>query len=168
MNQLIHVAQAGLPELPCIQQLAETTWKACYPGVISEGQIRYMLDRGYSLEALQKEITQDRVQFVLAQADGEPAGFGSHGPTDTEGEAKLHKLYVHPDQQRRGIGARIVDYISKQLRTEGHHTLTLAVNKRNTQAIEAYHKYGFTHRASVVVDIGNGYVMDDYILALEL
>ena len=168
MNGAIQVVEAGLAELPCIQQLAETTWKACYPGVISDGQIRYMLDRGYRLEVLQKELEEEDVRFVLAREEDEPAGFGAHGPTAADREAKLHKLYVHPRHQRKGVGARIVEHITQQLSNEGFRTLVLAVNKRNTRAIEAYRKYGFVHRESVVVDIGSGYVMDDYILELAL
>ena len=39
-----------------------------------------------------------------------------------------------------------------------------SVNKRNQQALGAYRRYGFVIREEVVVDIGGGFVMDDYIM----
>jgi len=36
------------------------------------------------------------------------------------------------------------------------------------QAIRAYERYGLAIREAVVVDIGNGFVMDDYVMALNL
>ena len=40
----------------------------------------------------------------------------------------------------------------------------LSVNKRNAKAIAAYQKNGFGITESVVTDIGNGFVMDDFIM----
>ncbi|MGD9842546.1 MAG: GNAT family N-acetyltransferase, partial [Steroidobacteraceae bacterium] len=42
-------------------------------------------------------------------------------------------------------------------------TLWLTVNKRNS-ALTAYLRVGFVIVADVIIDIGNGYVMDDYQL----
>ena len=47
-------------------------------------------------------------------------------------------------------------------------TLIPAVNKQNAHAIAAYEKYGFAKREAVRVDIGNGFVMDDFIMARSL
>jgi len=47
-------------------------------------------------------------------------------------------------------------------------TLILAVNKGNSNAIAAYRKQGFSIRDSVSVDIGGGFVMDDFIMARSL
>jgi ribosomal protein S18 acetylase RimI-like enzyme len=46
--------------------------------------------------------------------------------------------------------------------------LYLTVNKNNTKAINAYYRAGFYLENEVVNDIGNGYVMDDYVLAFKL
>jgi hypothetical protein len=44
----------------------------------------------------------------------------------------------------------------------------LTVNKRNAKAMAAYQRNGFTLTESVVVDIGGGFVMDDYVMTKEL
>ncbi len=43
-------------------------------------------------------------------------------------------------------------------------SLMLQVNKRNTVSISIYRKVGFQVRAEAIFDIGNGYIMDDYVM----
>lgn len=38
------------------------------------------------------------------------------------------------------------------------------MNKGNHRAIACYRRHGFVQEASVVNDIGGGYVMDDYVM----
>ena len=53
-------------------------------------------------------------------------------------------------------------------RSQGLHSVYLTVNKYNTGSIEVYRHLGFEIADSAVTDIGNGYVMDDYIMQREL
>ena len=46
----------------------------------------------------------------------------------------------------------------------GYAKIRLTVNKNNKHTIDAYLKYRFTIIAQDVTDIGNGFVMDDYIM----
>lgn len=46
--------------------------------------------------------------------------------------------------------------------------LILAVNKNNEAAITAYRRFGFVLRAESKVDIGAGFVVDDFIMARSL
>jgi ribosomal protein S18 acetylase RimI-like enzyme len=62
----------------------------------------------------------------------------------------------------------LIARVAAAARAEGARTLILNVNKQNTQAIRAYEKHGFATRSAVVVDIGNGYAMDDYVMARPL
>ena len=42
--------------------------------------------------------------------------------------------------------------------------IQLQVNKHNHKAIHAYHRNGFVNRKSIVVEIGDGYFMDDFLM----
>ncbi len=95
-------------------------------------------------------------------------GFSSYGPGRAPGIAKLHKLYVHPDQHRRGHGGRLLDHAEETLAAEGYVALELAVNKASRTARAAYERRGFAVREEVVVDIGNGFVMDDFLMEKRL
>ena len=50
----------------------------------------------------------------------------------------------------------------------GLHRIWLTCNKHNDHSLEVYRHWGFQTIAEDVTDIGNGYVMDDYILEYRL
>lgn len=49
----------------------------------------------------------------------------------------------------------------------GKDDFYLTVNKQNERAVSAYTALGFKKIDEAVSDIGNGYVMDDYIMSVE-
>ncbi len=162
----IRIERAREEHVPEIAALAKLFWRACYPGIIAHEQIEYMLTRMYALDVLRQEIASGIV-FERAHADGALRGFSSFGGSG-EREVKLHKLYVHPEWQRRGIGTALLKSCERAAREGSAQTLILNVNKRNEPAINAYSRYGFTIRDSVTTDIGDGFVMDDYVMAKAL
>jgi ribosomal protein S18 acetylase RimI-like enzyme len=159
----LSIQPATAEDLPAVAALAEVVWHAHSPGIISVAQIDYMLARMYDLAVLRRELAEG-IAYDLGLAEGKPVGFAAYGPA-AGAEMKLHKLYVHPQWQRRGLGGRLLAHVEAQARGRGFRTLILGVNKGNHQAIAAYRKNGFAVRASVVSDIGGGFVMDDYIMA---
>jgi ribosomal protein S18 acetylase RimI-like enzyme len=62
----------------------------------------------------------------------------------------------------------MLGHVIERARVLGIGKIALAVNKRNSNAIAAYEKWGFHIERSVVKDIGNGFVMDDFIMAKEV
>jgi ribosomal protein S18 acetylase RimI-like enzyme len=161
------IALAATEHLSEISALAALIWRAHYPGIISREQIEYMLARMYDVEVMRREL-ESGIAYDRLLVDGTLRGFSSYGPTARAGELKLHKLYVHPDYQRRGLGASMLKHVVVFARGRGFSTLLLAVNKKNPQAIAAYRKHGFTLRESIVADIGGGFMMDDYVMAMHL
>jgi len=61
----------------------------------------------------------------------------------------------------------LLQHVERKVRAGGGRRLMLSVNKRNAKAIAAYRRNGFVIADSVVTDIGNGFVMDDYIMAKD-
>lgn len=155
---------ATVADIPSIAGLAGAVWRAHYPGIISDAQIEYMLARGYSTEALTMFIEGRRSGIDLAFVDGALAGFAAWLVTDEGRELKLDKLYVDSACQRSGIGGSLIAAALEHAREAGAGAVILNVNKKNTGALAAYRKHGFAVRDSVVVDIGNGFVMDDYVM----
>lgn len=155
---MVKILPAGPEHAAEIAALAAEVWRAHYPGIISEEQIDYMLAKMYDLDLLRTEMGSGIV-YLRALDDHRFVGFAAYGPTGTE--TKLHKLYVHPEHQRRGVGRALMEKVE---RASIGRTVVLTVNKRNQKAIAAYQKQGFTVRESVVIDIGRGFVMDDYVM----
>jgi ribosomal protein S18 acetylase RimI-like enzyme len=150
-------------DIDAVATLARVVWQEAYPAIITQAQIDYMLDQRYGLEVLRAELADPAIAWDVLEEDGEIIGFVSC-LASVPGEIKLDKLYVHPDRQRRGNGETLVRHCMAQARKQGCRALILAVNKRNARAIAAYRKYGFEVRESIVKDIGNGFVMDDFVM----
>jgi len=187
------IVAASETDLPVISRLAGVIWRACYPGIIATAQIDYMLARMYALDATREEIHSHGIHYKLLFVGGKPAGFASYGPTGQATDAdnksasmvgtprcpesfrgtaqravptvKLHKLYLLPELQGRGLGSRLLRHCEQEVRAAGARLLILSVNKRNAKASAVYQRNGFVIAESVVTDIGGGFVMDDYIMA---
>ncbi|MBL9170874.1 MAG: GNAT family N-acetyltransferase [Verrucomicrobiales bacterium] len=162
------VVPTRVEDLSELARLASLIWHAHYPGIISTDQIEYMLGEMYSHDRLRRELLMEGVVYLHIGSPGAMVGFAAVGPTPDPSEFKLHKLYVHPDHQRKRYGKALLQAAAVRAREAGGKRLALCVNKRNTTALQAYRAYGFRQRAEVCVDIGGGFVMDDYVLEYEL
>jgi len=162
------IVAATESDLPAISALAGVIWRACYPGIIPEAQIDYMLARMYSLETLRAEIRTGGIRYNRLMAGNLFGGFSACGPEGGEGVFKLHKLYLLPALHGRGLGSLLIRRCEEQVRERGGRRLVLHVNKRNRNAIAAYERNGFARAAEIVTDIGGGFVMDDYLMAKDL
>lgn len=154
-------------DIGAVAALARVVWQQTYPGIISQEQIDFMLEQRYDPSRMHQELAIPGIWWDMATLDGELAGFSSCLIT-AAGEMKIDKIYVDSRRQRIGVGARLIDQVSGRALENGCSTLILAVNKGNEQAIAAYRKHGFAVREAVCVDIGNGFVMDDFIMAKSL
>ena len=151
-----------------IFELADAIWRKHYPGIISPEQIEYMLAQRYRPALIEAQLASAGIWWNKLTLDEEIIGFSCCLLTNTVGELKLDKLYIHTHHQRKGYGAMLIEEAMKTAR-ENHCTrLVLAVNKNNHAAIAAYRRYGFKISGAVVTDIGNGFVMDDIIMAHTL
>jgi GNAT superfamily N-acetyltransferase len=161
------IVRATEADLPAISELAGIIWRACYPGIISNAQIDYMLARMYALDVLRDEIRSQGICYNCLLMDDKLVGFASYGPAAEPRVMKLHKLYLLPELHSRGLGSRLLQHVEREVRAGGGRRLILSVNKRNAKAIAAYQRNGFVVADSVVTDIGCGFVMDDYIMAKD-
>lgn len=167
-SELVEILPATEEHLPALAELAGVIWRQHYPGIISQAQIEYMLEKMYSLDTLRKEIRARGIQFTRLLVGRRFVGFASFGPTADSGVMKLHKCYLLPEMHGRGYGSQLLQYCERIVRQLGARRLILAVNKHNTRAVAAYQRNGFVLAKSVVTDFGSGFVMDDYIMVKDL
>jgi ribosomal protein S18 acetylase RimI-like enzyme len=76
---------------------------------------------------------------------------------------KIHKIYMLPEMQGKGFGKFMIDEIVRIAKSNNQKGVFLNVNKYNKAKI-FYQKLGFVISKEEVIDIGNGYVMDDYVM----
>lgn len=164
------IQQCGIESIPVIHQLAHAIWPSAYGKIITEDQISYMLHWMYHPDSLKEQMVVKGHQFLLAYNNNQPVGFSSYSPKEgqsAKGIYRLHKLYVLTSEQGKGTGKALLDFIVKDIRPKGATALELNVNKHNP-SVGFYLKNGFVITEEMVLDIGNGYVMDDYIMTLAI
>jgi diamine N-acetyltransferase len=162
---MFRIRYATTADIDLIRELTHQVWPQTYAAIISQAQIDYMLEMMYSPASLHKQMAEG-AQFIIIYEKEIPVGFASYQQVKPA-MYKLHKLYVLPSQQGKGTGRYIIDYICHQIREAGGFTLHLQVNRRN-KARDFYEKNGFTVIEEFDFEIGNGYVMDDYVMEKKL
>lgn len=165
MENDVLIRFADTEDINTIGFLAQQIWPVAYGEIISREQMDYMLNMFYSPASLTQQIKTDKHQFVIAELDENPVGFASYSTADGL-IYRLHKLYILPGIQGKGLGKALIDFIKAAI-APGATALQLGVNKNN-KAIKFYEKQGFVIIKDVVTDIGHGFVMDDYIMEQKL
>jgi len=161
------ILPATKKDLPLIQRLARRIWSDHYPGIITQEQIDYMLTKDYALKKLEADIDSG-VMYLLLHVNDQAEGFAAWGPTDHSGEAKLHKIYLSVNLHGKGFGSQLLAVVEKGCISASCHRLILQVNKQNHKAIKSYNRNGFIVEREIVVDIGHGFVMDDFLMTKNL
>lgn len=154
-------------ELKEVAELADKIWHECFTNIISLGQIDYMVDKFQSYKAMTKQIIDQDYSYFAVREEDELCGYIGAKP-EKDDRFFLSKLYLRSDKRGRGIASEMLKKVFEEARNCGKKRVYLTVNKHNDHAIEVYKKTGFVIVDKVVTDIGNGYVMDDYIFEYVL
>jgi ribosomal protein S18 acetylase RimI-like enzyme len=152
-------------QLQIVADLAKRIWPVAYATILSNEQLHYMLDRFYNLEALQKQLENGQVFYLAQNENQEFVGFVSYEINCEPNKTKIHKIYVLPETQGTGIGKQLFELVKTKAQENQQTAIFLNVNKYNN-AQNFYQKLGFTITKEEVIDIGNGYVMDDYVMEI--
>lgn len=165
---MITISEARTEDVKTIQQITHKTWPITYGEILSKTQLDYMLDLFYSDEALINQFEKKEQLFYLISEDETTLGFiGIEHNYKDQAVTRIHKIYLLPETQGKGIGKKVIEEI-KKMALENHSTaLSLNVNRFNT-ALSFYKKIGFEVVDEVNIDIGNGYLMEDYVMEKKL
>jgi len=163
MTHTISFKTATEKDISLIHDLGEKIWRMHYPSIISLEQIAYMLDMMYSTESLKKQM-QNRNLFTIIYEEEKAVGYFSVSENSVN-NFFLHKFYMDPTKQRKGIGSKAFNYLIESV-CPNFETITLQVNRRNINAVNFYFKHGFVIDRVEDVAIGAGFSMDDFFMIL--
>lgn len=163
--QAISIIKAQEADLTAIANLADIIWREHYTPIIGPEQVEYMLGKFQSADAMAQQISEG-VDYYTLWLDDLLVGYLSFY---TKGEVLfLSKIYVLSQLRGQGIGQQAMGFIKEQALSHGLERIQLTVNKYNTGSITAYERMGFKKVDEVVMDIGGGFVMDDYVMEFFL
>ena len=159
------IRKAILSDIPVIKEIAEKAWRPTYDHILTEQQTLYMLDLMYNSLTLENQMNGN-IAFFMVDLGQETVGYFAVEIFNKQ-FVKLHKLYLDPTKKQQGLGKKIIQYIQDWALTNQRNRIILNVNKNNS-AVLFYQKMGFTIIEEMILDIGEGYVMDDYVMQLYL
>jgi ribosomal protein S18 acetylase RimI-like enzyme len=166
---MISIQKATLKNIPEIQSIAQTTWPIAFKDILSAKQLEYMMELMYNTDTLHSQIAGDKIIFWLAKLNDSISGFMAFEPNiKLKDGIKIHKLYINPAAQGQGIGQILIKKLEEYGRLNAFKLLTLNVNKYNHSAIRFYSKQGFKKMEDVIIPIGKGYIMDDFVFTKSI
>jgi GNAT superfamily N-acetyltransferase len=135
----IRFETAAAKELPQLVELL---------GQLFEQEAEFTPDAGKQEAALKMIFANAALGKIYAAKDGAKvvamASLLYTVSTAEGGKAALFEdLVVRPDYRKQGIGARLLEYVIEQARTDGVLRLTLLTDMQNEQAQVLYRRLGF-------------------------
>jgi ribosomal protein S18 acetylase RimI-like enzyme len=161
---MIKVEKFNEGNFETIRAIAKEVWPIAYGAILSSAQLDYMMDMMYSVPSLQSQVNEMQHHFIIAKENDEALGFASFEFNYAGTNAvKIHKIYIYTRHQGRGIGKQLLDYIATEAKKIQQNKLSLNVNRNNT-ALNFYQRLGFILVKEEDIAIGNGYLMEDYVM----
>lgn len=148
-----------------VSAVADDIWHEHFTPIIGEEQVDYMLEKFLSPDALTEQLDSG-YEYFLFSYEYTFAGFAAIHERD--GSLFLSKLYVHEDFRGKGISSYMLQNFIEICKTRNLNKIWLTCNRHNTTTLAIYDHLGFKIVREEVTDIGNGFVMDDYVLEYEI
>lgn len=162
----MHIEKATTEEdLHKIAELAEIIWHQHFTPIIGKEQVIYMVDKFQSFPALKEQLTSGYEYYRIFNQDDFCGYCGIH---PENGKLFLSKLYLKKEARGRHLASQTFDFLKQLCRERGLSAIWLTCNKHNDNTLAVYRHLGFKTVDTQVTDIGNGFVMDDYIMEYTL
>lgn len=152
-----------------IQQIADTAeiiWNEHFVPIIGQEQVNYMVDKFQSFHALKDQIENQGYEYYKDMLDGKIVGYiGIHDEGD---RLFLSKLYLLKEARGKHIATQGIEFLKEICKERNLPAIYLTCNKYNSNTLAVYDHLGFKTIAEDETDIGSGFIMDDYIMQLDL
>ena len=166
-KQKLVIKNVNSDSFDIIRSIAYKSWPVAYGKILSDAQLQWMLANFYSDKSLQQNIDDNHLFYILENDNVALGFFAVEHHYKNEATSRLHKLYLNPETQTKGFGKKILGFIEAQCLQNSAKTLSLNVNKFN-KAVGFYEKMGFEIVRSEVIEIGNGFFMDDFQMEKQI
>jgi ribosomal protein S18 acetylase RimI-like enzyme len=162
------ISIATKSQLEIIRDLAYKIWPSTYGKILSQEQLNFMLAKFYNLNYLENQLINENQVFLLIEENDKYLGFCAYELNcESSNKTKLHKIYVLPETQGKGIGKILLNEVEKIALENNNLSLFLNVNRYNN-AQEFYKKQGYSIIKTIDIEIGNGYLMEDFVMEKTL
>jgi ribosomal protein S18 acetylase RimI-like enzyme len=145
-----------------IEALARRIVPDFYAPFFERATAEYLVESGHTAAALAAQVGRGCRHFFVGEMD-RPVGYFSLAP-EGDGGVLLSHFYILREYRGRGLGQLAMKFIDRQVTEMGGRRIELFVLRENTAAVGLYRKNGFIVAEEVLTRLGNGAVLEDYLM----
>lgn len=153
-------------DIKTIAELAKIIWNEYFISLLTQAQIDYMVEKFQSYPALSHAIQEEGYTYFMGFENEQLIGYC--GVRVDDQRLFLSKLYVKKEARGQGISSKLFQQAVEFAKAHKLQAIYLTCNKYNQHSMDVYQHKGFNIIDAQVTDIGQGYIMDDYVLELSL
>lgn len=146
------VARLQTGHVDALRELLRICWLDTYTGILSNDLIRVAAERWHSRESLLRGLSNPRAYYGGLFEAGALRGMVAAAMAD-DITLGISQLYVHPSQQRKGVGRRLMDAAIDHF--PGATKVVLEVEEENSKGVAFYKKYGFSYPRKTTLEVGD-------------
>ena len=160
MTGRVAVRLAGTADVAVLVDVGQTSFRQAYEDWSEPDDLEAHLNEYFSEKAVLEAMQTPDCRYLLASNNDKPAGFvkirdGEIPDTVPANRAlELQQVYVNPDQQRSGIGGRLLAAALQYAAEQSADGVWLSVWEDAPWAINAYLKHGFRQVGTVDFPLG--------------
>ncbi len=95
----------------------------------------------WSLELISSELEQKRGLYIVCEIDSKVVGYIN--ASVVLDEAQLNRIAVSETHRQKGIGTKLLCYLTNYLKSQSCTGVFLEVRSKNENAIKLYESFGF-------------------------
>ncbi len=130
-------------DLETVRRITWTTWLDAYGSFIPGPDLKAHFDTAYTIRELAKLHASPHFRGLLAEVNGEPAGYAKVRYAPGETRCYVSSLYVLPEYQGHGLGRLLLKKAEEHALTFGVKEIWLGVMVQNAAALAWYLRNGF-------------------------
>jgi diamine N-acetyltransferase len=161
-----------------IEVLARRIVPDFYAPFFERAVAEHLVISGHTAVALHAQAAGGYRHYLI-ESGGEPVGYfalhgGGHEPAVANGAGEdrvtlqLSHFYVLAEFRSRGLGRLALAFIDREMKDMGAGAIELFVLRRNAGAVAFYQRHGFAVREEVLTRLGEGAVLEDYVMRKEI
>ena len=149
---MVTIRPAQHEDIDAIRDIAERNLRLTTAGIEDPNYVERMMKRVYSEDSLKRAVETASSEMIVAIEDEQVVGvcnFGAPLLDECEDIREIHRLLIHPDYTRQGIGSAFIDEIETCIDEEACiQSIIVYVNPSETPRLHFYLNNGFEHEAT--------------------
>lgn len=161
MAENIQIKKIALSEIDQLQKIGKQTFYETFSEANSEENMKNYLEKGFSLEKLEAELTDENSAFYFATLNNEVIGYLkiNFGSSQTElkdnKSLEIERIYVSKEFHGKKVGQLLYEKAIEIAKQKNCEYVWLGVWEENLRALHFYRKNGFVEFDKHIFKLGN-------------